>query len=137
MFEAYDGLRQETAAIIAFQLGDFFEFFESDALVVSRVCGIAMSQRGLLPNGAPRLMCGVPADLRFLPAEDRQLIPLFPSTVHYFGHIVEAGHPLAVAVYRNGRDGRDGWKIAATFDPADFAPAGRVRKAPTLVPHQA
>lgn len=120
--EEYDCLRQETAAVLAFQLGEWFEFYEADAIAVSEACGIAISQRGLLPDGLPRLMCGVPADLRFSPAEGRQVIPLTP-THHIFGQIVEAGHTLAVAVHRNGRDGRDGWKIAATFDPADFVPA--------------
>jgi MutS domain I len=122
MFDAYQRMRGAQAAILAWQMGDWFEFYGPDATIVAEVCGIALGRRGSTATGEPLPMCGVSADTRFLPAEGRLLIPLTP-THHFFGQIVEAGHPLAVAVYRNERDGRDGWEIAATFDPADFTPS--------------
>jgi MutS domain I len=121
MFEEYGRVRGQHTAILAWQMGDWFEFYLDDAKIVAEVCTIAITTRWRMANGEALPMCGVPADTRFSVGFERTVISLTP-TDYFFGQIVEAGYPLAVAVYANGRDGRDGWKVVATFDPADFTP---------------
>lgn len=127
MLQAYFQMRERQTAILAWQMGEWFEFYGEDAKIVGEVCGIALGRRGSLPNGDPLTMCSVPADLRFRSIDGRMVIPLTP-THYYFGQIVEAGHALAVAIHQNGRDGRDGWRIAATFNPADFSPVRSLQR---------
>lgn len=120
MFDKYFEARRQSGAILAWQMGDFFEFYLEDAKIVSEVCGIVLGRRGCMPNGDPLPMCGIPADTRFPMQAERRIVPL-GRTDHYFGLIVEAGHALAVAVRAPWRDGIWTHRIVVTFDPKDFA----------------
>jgi hypothetical protein len=119
-FTDYLRLKSGTDALLAWQMGDFFEFYWDDARIVADVLGIALSCRGQMPNGERIPMCGIPADTRFPTQAERMIVPL-GRTDHYFGLIVEAGHALAVAVRAPWRDGIWTHRIVVTFDPKDFA----------------
>ena len=60
--------------ILAFRLGDFYEFFFEDALLVARLLNIAVTRRQEVP------MAGIP----------------FHAVDKYLGQIVAAGHAVAV-----------------------------------------
>lgn len=90
-------LRAEANALLAFQMGDFFEFYQDDARTVAGVLNIAMTQRGCTADGRPIRMCGVPADARFTRHPNSFGFSLIPSSF-YFSRLVAAGHALAVAV---------------------------------------
>ena len=118
----YLRLKNGTDALLAWQMGDFFEFYWDDARIVADALGIALSCRGQMPNGERIPMCGIPADTRFPMQAERMIVPLIP-TDYYFGQIVEAGHALAVAVHAPKPDGSWAHRIIVTFDPKDFTPA--------------
>ncbi|HOZ34116.1 MAG TPA: hypothetical protein PLM52_14670 [Tabrizicola sp.] len=132
MFEEYFGLRRRQGAILAWQMGDWFEFYFDDAEFVAAILGVALSTRGKRPNGKPIPMCAVPADARLSVHQDCLLVPLDP-TDHFFGKIVQAGQPLAVALHVDGRGaGTHEHKIVAVFHPGDF-PRAAVGNVITLV----
>lgn len=124
-FLQYLQLRRETGAILAFQLGDWFEFFWQDADVVAEALGIAPSRRGCDPNGDPIPMCGIPADGRFLGAGEGAVVYLGRSD-DYFATLVAAGHTVAVAVQTGRVDGVMQRRIVATFGP--IAMGGRLAR---------
>lgn len=120
MFTEYYRLRHRNQALLAWLMGDFFEFYFDDAEWVASILGIALSARGKRPNGEPIPMCAVPADRRFTVVENCLLVPLVP-TDHYFGKIVGAGQALAVVL--PAPDPRAyPWerRIVAVFHPGDF-----------------
>lgn len=119
LFDDYVTLRRQYGVILAFQMGDWFEFYWSDAIEVSRVLGIALTTRGKRPNGEPVHVCAVPADHRFTVKDGCLLVPLDP-TDHDFGRIVESGQPLAVAVHVDLPITTAKRRIAAVFYPEDF-----------------
>ena len=132
MFEKYFGLKRRHSALLAWQMGDWFEFYFNDAERVAAILGVALSTRGKRPNGKPIPMCAVPADTRFTVLRDCLLVPLDP-TDHFFGKIVQAGYPLAVALHVEGRDAdAHEHRIVAVFHPGDF-PRAAVGNVITLV----
>jgi DNA mismatch repair protein MutS len=119
MFDQFVRLRRQHNVILAWQMGDWFEFYFSDAEHVASVLGIALTARGKRANGQPIPMCAVPADARFTRLQDCLLIPLTP-TDHFFGKIVAAGSSLAVALHVDGRgDGTHLREIVAVFHSGD------------------
>ncbi|NIZ46366.1 DNA mismatch repair protein MutS [Entomospira nematocerorum] len=55
LMQQYEQLRVQSAdALLFFRLGDFYELFSDDAVLVSNILGLTLTQR----NGTP--MCGVP-----------------------------------------------------------------------------
>lgn len=119
-FVQYHQLRRETDAILAFQMGDFFEFYWQDAEVVSEALGIALSRRGCDPDGNPIPCCGIPADGRFPSAGEGAVVFLGRSD-DYFARIVAAGHTVAVAVQAGRVDGVMQRGIVATVGPTPMA----------------
>ena len=112
----YLQLRRETGAILAFQMGDFFEFYWQDAEVVAEALGIALSRRGRDPEGNSIPCCGIPADGRFLGAGEGAVAFLGRSD-DYFARLVAAGHTVAVAVQTGRVDGVMQRRIVATVGP--------------------
>lgn len=119
MFEDFITLRRMHGVMLAWQMGDWFEFYLDDAVTVARILGVALTTRGKRPNGKPVHMCAVPADHRFTVRDGCLLVPLDP-TDHDFGRIVQAGQPLAVAVHVDLPITTAKRQIAAVFYPEDF-----------------
>ncbi len=77
----YEALRaQHPDCLLLFQLGDFYESFEEDAKVVSRVCGITLTSREF-GKGDRVALAGVPLG----------------RLEHYLARLIEAGYHVAVA----------------------------------------
>lgn len=98
MLEEYYMTCRDHGAMIAWQMGDAFEFYFDSAEKVAALLGLAVGTRGQRPDGRPVPMCAVPADARFSVQGDCLLVPLVP-TDHAFGKLVRAGYALAVALY--------------------------------------
>ncbi len=60
--------------ILFFRLGDFYEMFDDDAKIASRVLGLMLTQR----QGVP--MCGVP----------------YHSSLNYISRLINAGYKVAI-----------------------------------------
>src|SRR5215216_4100681 len=76
----YDALkRQHVGRILLFQLGDFYEAFESDAQIVARVCDITLTSKEL-SKGDRVPLAGVPV-LRAAP---------------HIGKLISAGYHVAI-----------------------------------------
>jgi len=61
VMQQYLDLRAENpGAVLLFRLGDFYEVFFGDAIVVSRALDIVLSQRGTDDRGVNIPMCGIP-----------------------------------------------------------------------------
>ncbi len=65
---------QYTIYILFFRLGDFYEMFDDDAKIASRVLGLMLTQR----QGVP--MCGVP----------------YHSSLNYISRLINAGYKVAI-----------------------------------------
>jgi hypothetical protein len=77
----YESLKaQYPDCILLFQLGDFFETFEGDAKIVSRLCGITLTPREF-GKGDRAPLAGVPVT----------------RLDHYLARLIEAGLHVAVA----------------------------------------
>jgi DNA mismatch repair protein MutS len=75
MQQYHDAKAQHPGMIVLFRNGDFYELFEDDAELGSRVLGITLTKRdGSIP------MAGVPVH----------------KLEHYLGHLLRAGHRVAV-----------------------------------------
>ena len=76
MFRQYAELKsQHPDAVLFFRVGDFYEMFHSDAVEVSRMLNLTLTQR----NGIP--MCGVP----------------FHASRSYIGRLLKLGRKVAVS----------------------------------------
>lgn len=111
LMREYLALRAEANCLLAYHLGDFCEFFFEDAEIVSRICNVALTSRGFSPDGRAISMCGLPAPAGITNDTGSQ-IRFLGSSSHYYAAIVQAGYPLAFAVWRPG-----GREIVARFDP--------------------
>jgi DNA mismatch repair protein MutS len=121
MFREYFRLRRQRDAILAYQMGDFFEFYFEDARIVSETLGIALTRRGSTPEGEPIPMCGIPADPRF-PGTGQGDVIFLGRSDEYFDQLVWAGHAVAVAVQRGVRDGMMQREVVATVHPKSIKP---------------
>lgn len=75
MMRQYRGLKaQHPGTILFFRLGDFYEMFEQDAVEVSQLLGLTLTQRGGVP------MCGVP----------------YHSAENYLKKLLRAGRKVAI-----------------------------------------
>ncbi|HMF33990.1 MAG TPA: DNA mismatch repair protein MutS, partial [Candidatus Lokiarchaeia archaeon] len=54
----YSIKQQHPDCLVAYRMGDFYEFFYDDAVKVSKILGIALTARGKSPNNYP--LAGVP-----------------------------------------------------------------------------
>lgn len=82
MFRQYRGIkRQYPDVILFFRLGDFYEMFEEDAVLVSRELDLVLTARPGSPKTGEKIpMCGVPAH-----AVDR-----------YVARLIAKGHRVAI-----------------------------------------
>jgi DNA mismatch repair protein MutS len=80
MMRQYSRLKQEYAdCILFFRLGDFYEMFGQDAIVASKILGIALTSRDRnKPDAVP--LCGVP----------------YHSVDGYIAKLITQGHKVAV-----------------------------------------
>ncbi len=77
----YLSMKEENPdAVLMFRLGDFYEVFFSDAIVVSEVLGLVLTHRGKDANGKDIPMCGIP----------------WHASENYFGRLVKAGFKVAL-----------------------------------------
>lgn len=60
MKQYYDIKDQNPGMLLLFQVGDFYELFFEDAIKVSAVLGLTLTQRGIDCNGNPIPLCGIP-----------------------------------------------------------------------------
>ncbi len=71
-------------ALLLFQVGDFYEFFNEDAQTVSRSLGLTLTSRG---KGAEKFeMAGIPVH----------------AAESYIARLLRMGYSVAVAKYDNG-----------------------------------
>ena len=100
MLEQYRRLKAEhPGTILLFRMGDFYETFGEDALLASRVLGIALTSRD--KKGDPLPLAGVPHH----------------AVEGYLKRLVEQGYSVAIAeqmepaegakAFRGVREGRD------------------------------
>ena len=81
MMRQYWQLKEQAGdCVLFFRMGDFYEMFEEDAKVASRVLAIALTSRDK-NDPDPTPMCGVP----------------FRAVDNYIAKMVEAGHKVAIA----------------------------------------
>ena len=77
----YVSMKEENPdAVLMFRLGDFYEVFFSDAVIVSEVLGLVLTHRGKDGKGKDIPMCGVP----------------WHASENYFGRLVKAGFKVAL-----------------------------------------
>jgi hypothetical protein len=109
----YAELRAESDALLAFEMGDFFEFYGDDAVIVSRVLDIALSCRGDVP------MCGFPVGLDGNPRNNDSLVVALTSSQHSFLALALAlaGHAVSVAMQKEVVDGVMQRVIIGRFEP--------------------
>ena len=80
MQEQYNRIKSENpGTVILFRMGDFYETFDSDAELVSRVLGITLTSRGKDENRQP--LAGIP----------------YHALPTYMPRLVEAGLKVAIA----------------------------------------
>src|SRR3989304_6236959 len=80
MLEQYLSLKQKYPdCILLFRLGDFYEGFQDDAKILSKVLGITLTGRGKEDNRIP--MAGIP----------------YHALNQYLPKLVKAGHKVAIA----------------------------------------
>ena len=81
MMRQYWELKEQVGdCVLFFRMGDFYEMFEEDAKVASRVLAIALTSRDK-KDPDPTPMCGVP----------------FRAVDSYIAKMVESGHKVAIA----------------------------------------
>ena len=81
IMKQYLSMKEENPdAVLMFRLGDFYEVFFSDAIVVSEVLGLVLTHRGKDADGKDIPMCGVP----------------WYASENYFGRLVKAGFNVAL-----------------------------------------
>jgi len=68
-------------AVLLFRLGDFYECFFGDAIIVSRALDLVLTHRGLDERGVDIPMCGLP----------------WHASDSYFGRLVKQGISVAIA----------------------------------------
>ncbi|MCL1785635.1 MAG: DNA mismatch repair protein MutS [Alphaproteobacteria bacterium] len=68
-------------AVLLFRLGDFYECFFEDAVVVSRALELVLTRRGTDASGGEIPMCGIP----------------WHAAENYLGRLVRAGYNVAIA----------------------------------------
>lgn len=71
--------KQFPETIVFFRLGDFYETFDDDALIVSEVCQIVLTAREM-GNGRRIPLAGVP----------------YHAADNYLARLVQAGHKVAI-----------------------------------------
>ena len=60
MQQYLEAKRQHGDAIVFFRMGDFYEMFYEDALIVSRALEITLTSRSKGADGVAIPMCGIP-----------------------------------------------------------------------------
>lgn len=117
LMRQYLDLRAKANALLAFQLGDFCEFFFEDAVTVSRILDIRLTSRGSGPDGSEIQMCGVP-NPRGLAGSANSEVRYIGDAGRYYAAILQAGYPLAFAV-QTGIQGKIMQRdIVARFEPS-------------------
>jgi DNA mismatch repair ATPase MutS len=115
MLQEYFRLRSQTNALLAYQMGDFFEFYFEDAKIVASTVEIALTRRGSF-RGQPLPMCGFPTGCEFAPQPGSVAVCL-SSSQHYFVTLVQAGYSVAVAMQTYPEEGVMLHKVVGTFHP--------------------
>lgn len=82
--------KEQPDAILFFRMGDFYEMFYDDAVVASRVLGIALTSRSKGPDGKGIPMCGVP----------------YHAGENYIAPLVENGYRVAICEQVTEPDGK-------------------------------
>jgi DNA mismatch repair protein MutS len=80
MQQFFRAKEQYPDAIVLFRLGDFYELFHEDAVVVSASLGLTLTARGVAADGAPIPMAGVPHH----------------AVSGYITRLLELGHKVAI-----------------------------------------
>jgi hypothetical protein len=115
MMRQYLLLRRQANALLAYQMGDFCEFFFDDALIVSRICDVALTARGTAPDGTAIQMCALPKPRGLKSSSDGCVTALWGCD-YLYSHLLQAGYPLAFAVEAGVVGGMMKREIMARFE---------------------
>lgn len=80
MQQYVDFKNENPDALLMFRLGDFYESFFEDAVVISEKLGLVLTARGTDADGTDIPMCGIP----------------WHASENYFGRLVRQGYKLAL-----------------------------------------
>ena len=116
MMQQYLTLRAQANSLLAYQMGDFCEFFFDDAVTVPLICNVCLTNRGSGPDGTLIHMCGLPVPHSF-PVFGDSCVRAFGRNEDLYAKILGAGFPLAFAVETGVVKGLMQREIIARFEP--------------------